>query len=400
MAKRIRVSTATVLKLTAILAFVAAARLPCSRTAPSDAIASRSVRPRAAFSRPRNRNSSGMTAEEATRRSQGCLDCHNGIEDMHDGKINLGCIDCHGGDASARAQGLAQGSAAYEEAKRKAHVQPRFPRYGRPPRIPNAPTRCFEQESAEFIRFVNPGDLRVAAAQLRNHRMSCPGDVHTVGKSMMTTGAMLWGAALYNNGSFPLKNYRFGESYGADGKPQRLQTVPQPTAEETQKKGVLLSWIRSRDGRSPDGQHPAHVRARRPQAAGDRPSKPRRAAGQTYTESLEPARTRHQAANRPGVPRLAEDSPARPDAVVPGTNDQPGDYRSSGCTACHVVYANDRDPFNAGPYAKFGHTGQSAQRRPHDSKERTRPSDQASVDSRDPFEPVRRLSHAPRNHWC
>jgi hypothetical protein len=42
-----------------------------------------------------------------------------------------------------------------------------------------------------------------------------------------------------------------------------------------------------------------------------------------------------------------------------GTNDHPGDYRSSGCTACHVVYANDRDPFNSGPYAKFGHTGLS-----------------------------------------
>ncbi len=56
---------------------------------------------------------------------------------------------------------------------------------------------------------------------------------------MMTTGAMLWGAALYNNGSFPLKNYRWGESYAADGTPQRLITVPQPTKEETEKKGVL-----------------------------------------------------------------------------------------------------------------------------------------------------------------
>ena len=27
-----------------------------------------------------------------------------------------------------------------------------------------------------------------------------------------------------------------------------------------------------------------------------------------------------------------------------GTSDQPGDYRSSGCSACHVVYGNDRDP--------------------------------------------------------
>jgi hypothetical protein len=27
-----------------------------------------------------------------------------------------------------------------------------------------------------------------------------------------------------------------------------------------------------------------------------------------------------------------------------GTNDHPGDYRSSGCSACHVAYANDRSP--------------------------------------------------------
>ena len=40
-----------------------------------------------------------------------------------------------------------------------------------------------------------------------------------------------------------------------------------------------------------------------------------------------------------------------------GTNDNPGDYRSSGCSSCHVVYANDRDPRHAGPYAAFGHDG-------------------------------------------
>ena len=50
---------------------------------------------------------------------------------------------------------------------------------------------------------------------------------------------MLWGAALYNNGAFPLKNPHFGESYGRDGLPQRLQTYPPPSEEETEKKGVL-----------------------------------------------------------------------------------------------------------------------------------------------------------------
>ena len=47
-----------------------------------------------------------------------------------------------------------------------------------------------------------------------------------------------------------------------------------------------------------------------------------------------------------------------------GTNDHPGDYRSSGCTACHVIYANDRSPVHSGPYAQFGNRGLSSQPRP------------------------------------
>src|SRR4029079_3677397 len=33
---------------------------------------------------------------------------------------------------------------------------------------------------------------------------------------------------------------------------------------------------------------------------------------------------------------------------------------SSGCTACHVIYANDRSAVHSGPYAKFGNAGLSA----------------------------------------
>ena len=43
----------------------------------------------------------------------------------------------------------------------------------------------------------------------------------------------------------------------------------------------------------------------------------------------------------------------------PGTNDQPGDYRASGCSACHVVYANDRSPEHAGVFASYGNLGHS-----------------------------------------
>ena len=61
-----------------------------------------------------------MSPEEAERRSAGCLDCHAGIEDMHNGKITIGCIDCHGGNAEARLpQGAAPGSAPYDAAKKQ-----------------------------------------------------------------------------------------------------------------------------------------------------------------------------------------------------------------------------------------------------------------------------------------
>jgi hypothetical protein len=36
---------------------------------------------------------------------------------------------------------------------------------------------------------------------------------------MMSTGAMLWGGAAYNNGIVPYKNYVFGEAYTRTGKP-------------------------------------------------------------------------------------------------------------------------------------------------------------------------------------
>src|SRR5262249_16865208 len=46
-----------------------------------------------------------------------------------------------------------------------------------------------------------------------------------------------------------------------------------------------------------------------------------------------------------------------PTMVFLGTNDHPGDYRSSGCTSCHVPYANDRDPAHSAHFAKFGNRG-------------------------------------------
>ena len=123
--------------------------------------------------------------------------------------VMLGCTDCHGGNAMP---GLTQ---------RKAHVEPRNPVFWQSSANPNDSNALLNHESAEFIQFVNPGDLRVAdkACGL------CHGDVvRNVGHSMMRHGAMLWGAALYNNGAYPAKNYRFGQAYGLDGAPLRLES--------------------------------------------------------------------------------------------------------------------------------------------------------------------------------
>jgi len=94
------------------------------------------------------------------------------------------------------------------------------------------------REDWNYVRFVNPGDLRVAEKTCGVSGCHAV-EVRKVQTSMMTHGAMLWGAALYNNGAFPLKDPHFGESYGPDGKPQRLVTFPTPTVEESENKGVL-----------------------------------------------------------------------------------------------------------------------------------------------------------------
>jgi hypothetical protein len=301
-----------------------------------------------------------LTPCAAEIRSRGCNDCHSGIEDMHNGSISLGCVDCHGGDATVRRSlDVAYKSAQYEELKKKAHVQPRFPEAWKTSGNPERPATLTLKEDPAFIRFVNPGDLRVS--NLTCGTSECHStDVHNVKRSMMTTGAMLWGAALYNNGGFPFKNARWGESYGPDGTQQRLQTNPQPDAAMTQSKGVLPyldplpRWEITQMGNilrtfERGGRKAAEIGNPLPEEA---PGKP--------TQNLLSFR---------GLGTLLTTDPVYlglqktrlldPMLSMMGTNDQPGDYRSSGCTACHVVYANDRDPQHSAQFAKFGHTGES-----------------------------------------
>src|SRR4051812_7908284 len=165
---------------------------------------------------------------------EGCLNCHDKIEAMHrfgptatldkldNGKdaVGLTCTACHGGNPVATT-------------KDEAHVRPRFPkewlRDGKF-RVPERSGPLLARESPEFVRFLNPADLRIAEKTCGSSDCHSS-ETSAVGKSMMRHGAMLWGAALYNNGGFPIKDVSFGESYSASGAPQTLIQIPQPTSE-------------------------------------------------------------------------------------------------------------------------------------------------------------------------
>ncbi len=288
-----------------------------------------------------------QTMEEADKKSAGCMTCHHGIENMHKSQaVKLGCIDCHGGNAEAKTI-------------TSAHVQPRYPDVWKSSANPQRSYTILNKENPEFIKFVNPGDLRIASETCGPCHAE---EVRNVQKSMMTTSSLLWGGATYNNGILPTKTYILGESYSRNGIAQRINTVPPPT-EDDLKKGVLPFVVplpRWEITQPPDNfrsfERGGIVSRINPSEIGipnplEEPGKPdmklsERGLG-TELRISSPVLNIHK--TRLNDPHLS----------FLGTNDHAGDYRSSGCTSCHVVYANDRSTVNSGPYAKYGNDGRS-----------------------------------------
>ncbi|MGE0711147.1 MAG: hypothetical protein AB7N76_29365 [Planctomycetota bacterium] len=337
-------------------------------------------------------------------RSYGCVTCHVGQQEPHPGTSlegAIGCTDCHGGVGWVSTRSLAQllepdalpawlktvgvtdvSSAAiaarhpkqgfvqvadFEAAQRAAHVH--FPtpeteerwreRRGGAALSSGNPEAAYGlqlREDWEYVRFVNPGDLRVAA--LGCGTAGChPDTVIKVQRSMMATAPMLWGAALYNNGAYPLKPARFGESYDPHGQPQsvlaELPQDPAARAEAQLGRGELerLDPLPRFEIGQPSNILRIFERGqKRPLLIGlPTPGSP----GAGLDE--EPGRPQNRLSQR-GLGTLNRTDPVwlnlqrtrlmDPTLNMMGTNDQPGDFRASGCTACHMVYANDRDPLN------------------------------------------------------
>ncbi len=341
-----------------------------------------------------------QTWEAADAKSAGCISCHTASDQktMHAApSVVLGCTDCHGGDVKIIAPAaLARTDPAYDKLMAEAHVLPRYPESWHWPSSAN-PKRSYtllNKESPEFVKFVNPSDYRVA----REACGACHlGTIEAAERSLMATGAMLFGGAAYNNGIAPYKNYIFGESYTREGTPKILEAlhgeghgavkdghgVPsEPAAffsplvgsktgltDAERARGALPfmvplpAWqvlppgdifrVFERGGRN---INPIFPEIGLPNSLGqiqrlEEPGRPdirqsNRGAG-TGLRIAVPVINIHKT-------RLND-----PFTWFMGTNDQPGDYRTSGCGACHSVYANDRDPKHSTIYAKYGRDGTS-----------------------------------------
>ncbi|HEX5053231.1 MAG TPA: hypothetical protein VFZ65_15760 [Planctomycetota bacterium] len=297
----------------------------------------------------------GVAAGDGT-----CVDCHKGCSDPHPGAAQATCVHCHGGDAT---RGDVEG----------AHPRPHHHEAWKSAANPERPYVLTLEEDEDWIQFVNPGDLRVA-------NKTC-GPCHAtetlrVMKSLMTTSQHFWGTVTYANGIVSTKRSILGESYGPDGTPQQVNHIVReegkpdrkPTAEELQKHSwsdvalPLPHW----EVTQPSNIFRIFEQGSRLGGVGlglnglsspvpglpdkfEDPGRPNNKSSDRGLGTL----------NRVDLPTLNVHKTRLNDPHLSmfGTNDQPGDFRSSGCTACHMVYANDRDPVHSGPYAQFGNLG-------------------------------------------
>ncbi len=317
---------------------------------------------------------SQQSAAAMDAKSKGCVSCHSESDSktMHvNAAVKLGCVDCHGGNPNIpRPSNSKINDAAFVAAMEKAHVLPTYPEAWHYPSSAN-PERTYtllNKESPAFIRFINPSDYRIASEGCG----ACHQEIIEASiRSMHSTGAMLWGGAAYNNGILPFKNYILGESYSREGEAQVIKgpLLPENVQAHAKEKGVLPAlyplpaWetvkpadifrVFERGGRNisnlfPETGIPSNVGQ---QQRLEEPGRP------DFRQSNRGQGT----GGRIAVPliNITKTRLNDPFTWFVGTNDQPGDYRHSGCASCHVVYANDRDPRHSGPYAKYGHDGTS-----------------------------------------
>ncbi|MDZ7684206.1 MAG: hypothetical protein U5O39_03700 [Gammaproteobacteria bacterium] len=189
--------------------------------------------------------SQSKTAAHA--KSEGCMSCHTTTDSktMHQSPgVVLGCTDCHGGDASVVFREGGDERAVLE----RAHVLPQYPEDWNFPdsHNPEISYTLLNRESKEFVRFVNPSDLRVANEACG----ACHKPIIQAAKrSLMATSAMFFGAATYANNILPFKKYLLGEAYTPEGEPSAITGPPLKNPDDAWREhGVLPVRIRCLPG--------------------------------------------------------------------------------------------------------------------------------------------------------
>jgi hypothetical protein len=287
--------------------------------------------------------------------SSSCMACHNGsdredyggtgLSNPHPfrGAAYLSCVQCHGGEGA----GLG---------KWESHV-PAPPRIGDRLQQQNEPYAYFnrvtltgidkiepytgpdgrEHTGLDYLQFVNPGDLRVVAEGRSCGTAGCHGGEHVdwVKRSPMATGAGIYGAALQGAG-LPNASIEYRGWYVDTAADYGFRQVSDPgfvyTGDEIGRVGALAELSEKARYGQADGIHnnPLHNAALLDDYI--------------YTESVD-----GQYANQ-----IIPDSPLHDlyqDSVAiacggchlgsAGANRGFADFRSSGCTACHMPYNLD-----------------------------------------------------------
>ena len=394
------------------------------------ALARRSSRPKAKKPvarrlqpRPRRcRRREHGTGATPTPRAPAAYRCHTASDapTMHTTPaVVLGCADCHGGNPAVTAAdaALARATRPIVAARDRAHVLPRYPKSWHYP------------SSGQPAAQLHPAQPRVAGVRPLRQPVRLPRRARELRR-------------------LPHRDHRGGRAL-ADGDRRdvlgrRGLQQRHPAVQELHRSARPIRATASRRRSSSPGIAARHGDRRSRRRAARSPSSIRCRPGRWSRRATSSACSSAAAAtSAPNSPRSAcptptgeiqrLEEPGRPDlrqsnrgpgtglrVAIPvlnihktrlndpftwfmGTNDQPGDYRHSGCAGCHVVYANDREPQHSLTYAQYGRDGQthvdpaSIPTHPTDRRESGHPI-AARLHPRDPDRPVHELPHAPAEH--
>ena len=262
------------------------------RSVPADAADRRRRRRRAG--RPTGLNSQSQA--DADRKSAGCLTCHKpdsrvDAQGWRAGRLHrLPWRRCHGVARVNDGQGhtaIRRGPAARARGAVARHLAD----LGQSRRMRG--TRRSTSARHSFVSSIPA----ISALRIRRAAPAMP-KKSAMFEELMRHGGMLWGAALYNNGSYPLKDTQFGEIYTVDGQPAIVNTVPPPTPLMTAAAGhCAVSAAAFPVPSDATWQHPARLRTWRPASVGGRRSRSGRTA-RTSEQPVEPSRTRHAQPHR------------------------------------------------------------------------------------------------------